>query len=83
MSYGPDEPDITYVPQAYEEHLYDTGEINLSYATTGNPDNPAILLIPHQSESWWGFEAAMAMLADNFQVFAVSLRGQGRSSRTP
>jgi pimeloyl-ACP methyl ester carboxylesterase len=41
------------------------------------------LLIPGQTESWWGYEAAMPLLADRFQVFAVDLRGQGRSTRTP
>ena len=44
---------------------------------------PALLLIPGQTESWWGYEAAMPLLAEHFQVFAVDLRGQGRSTRTP
>jgi pimeloyl-ACP methyl ester carboxylesterase len=55
----------------------------MNYATAGSPDNPALLLIPGQTESWWGFERAMALLKADFQVFAVDLRGQGRSSRTP
>jgi len=41
------------------------------------------LLIPGQTESWWGYEAAMGLLQEHFQAFAVDLRGQGRSSRTP
>ena len=41
------------------------------------------LLIPGQTESWWGYEQAMPLLAERFQVFAVDLRGQGRSTRTP
>ena len=45
--------------------------------------SPPLLLIPGQSESWWGYEAAMGLLADHFHVHAVDLRGQGRSSRTP
>ena len=44
---------------------------------------PALLLIPGQTESWWGYEEAMPRLAEHFQVFAVDLRGQGRSTRTP
>ena len=44
---------------------------------------PALLLVPGQTESWWGYEAAMEILKDSFQVFAVDLRGQGRSGRTP
>ncbi|MGE0598841.1 MAG: alpha/beta fold hydrolase [Dehalococcoidia bacterium] len=81
--YGPDNPDITYVPHAYEERLCDLGEVQMNYATTGDPSNPPLLLIPGQTESWWGYEAAMPLLAERFQVFAVDVRGQGRSTRTP
>jgi pimeloyl-ACP methyl ester carboxylesterase len=42
-----------------------------------------LLLIPGQTESWWGYEKAMGLLQEHFQIFAVDLRGQGRSSRTP
>jgi pimeloyl-ACP methyl ester carboxylesterase len=81
--YGPENPDITYIPHKYDEHLFDTGDAVINYATTGSPDKPAIVLIPGQTESWWGYEKAMGILSDYFQVFAVDLRGQGRSSRTP
>jgi len=81
--YGPENPEVTYVPHQYEEQLFDTGEVLLNYACVGTSAQPALLLIPGQTESWWGYEAAMARLAPYFQVFAVDLRGQGRSSRTP
>ena len=55
----------------------------MNYATVGDASSPALLLIPGQTESWWGYEAAMPLLAEHFQVFAVDLRGQGRSTRTP
>jgi pimeloyl-ACP methyl ester carboxylesterase len=42
-----------------------------------------LLLIPGQTESWWGYEKAMPRLAEHVLAFAVDLRGQGRSSRTP
>jgi pimeloyl-ACP methyl ester carboxylesterase len=71
------------VPHAYSEHTFDTGEVLLNYAVTGDADKPALLLIPGQTESWWGYEKAMPLLSEHFQVFAVDLRGQGRSSRTP
>lgn len=54
MRYGPDNPEITYVEHAYPEHLFDTGEVRLNYATTGSADRPALLLVPAQTESWWG-----------------------------
>jgi pimeloyl-ACP methyl ester carboxylesterase len=72
-----------FVPHAYAEHSVDLGEVVMNYATTGSPDKPALLLIPGQTESWWGFEKAMALLESDFQVYAVDLRGQGRSTWTP
>jgi len=81
--YGPHNPDETYVPHKFPEQLFDTGELTLNYATAGDASKPALLLIPGQTESWWGYEAAMELLKDRFQLFAVDLRGQGRSGRTP
>ena len=73
----------TFVPHAYPEQTVDLGEVRMNYAVAGDPSQPALLLIPGQTESWWGYEAAMPLLAEHFQVFAVDLRGQGRSTRTP
>ena len=81
--FGPENPDITYIPHKYSEHLFNTGDAVINYAATGSPDKPAIVLIPGQTESWWGYEKAMGILENHFQAFAVDLRGQGRSSRTP
>ena len=81
--YGPHAPDVTYVDHAFPEQLVDLGEVTLNYATAGDRSCPALLLIPGQTESWWGYEAAMPRLAERFEVFAVDLRGQGRSTRTP
>jgi pimeloyl-ACP methyl ester carboxylesterase len=73
----------SFVKHAYDEHAVDLGEVVMNYAETGSPSNPALLLIPGQTESWWGYEKAMALLESDFHVFAVDLRGQGRSSWTP
>ncbi len=81
--YGPDNAGETYVPHDFAEQLVDLGEIQMNYATAGGAGSPALLLIPGQTESWWGYEAAMPRLAEHFEVFAVDLRGQGRSTRTP
>jgi pimeloyl-ACP methyl ester carboxylesterase len=81
--YGPHVPDKTYIPHAYREELFDTGEVMMNYAVAGSDQQPALVLIPGQTESWWGYEAAMELLKEHFQVYAVDLRGQGRSSRTP
>jgi len=82
-AFGPEQPDATYVAHAFPEKLCDTGEVRLNYAVAGTPDKPALLLIPGQTESWWGYEAALPLLAEHFQAYAVDLRGQGRSTRTP
>lgn len=72
-----------FVGHAYPEQRVDLGEIHMNYATTGASSRQALLLIPAQTESWWGYEKAMAHLGEHFQVFAVDLRGQGRTNRTP
>src|SRR5450755_324109 len=71
------------VSHAYPEQTINLGEVTMNYAVSGSSDKPALLLIPGQTESWWGFETAMAILDKEFQVFAVDLRGQGRSTWTP
>jgi pimeloyl-ACP methyl ester carboxylesterase len=72
-----------FVPHAFEELSIDLGEVSMNYAVAGSDQHPALLLIPGQTESWWGYEAALKLLQDSFQVFAVDLRGQGRSTWTP
>ena len=73
----------TFVPHRFQENLADLGEIRMNYATVGAAELPALLLIPGQTESWWGYEEALALLSENFQAYAVDLRGQGRSTWTP
>lgn len=77
-----DHADI-FVPHSRHEQTIHLGEIRLNYTVSGSPDKPALLLIPAQTESWWGYEAAMTLLAEHYQVYAVDLRGQGRSTWTP
>lgn len=72
-----------FVPHGYPEKTADLGEITMNYVVAGSPSKPALLLIPGQTESWWGYEAAIGILAADFQVYAVDLRGQGRSTWTP
>jgi pimeloyl-ACP methyl ester carboxylesterase len=72
-----------FVKHAYQEHTVNLGEVVMNYVVSGRETNPALLLIPGQTESWWGFEKAIALLDKDFQVFAVDLRGQGRSTWTP
>jgi len=82
-AFGPHAPDATYVDHGQEELLFDTGEVTLNFVVAGSPELPPLLLIPGQTESWWGYAKALPMLAERFRVHAVDLRGQGRSTRTP
>lgn len=72
-----------FIAHAFQEQLVDLGEIRMNYASVGEPGRPPLLLVPAQTESWWGYEQAMPLLAEHFQVYAVDLRGQGRSTQTP
>lgn len=72
-----------YVPHAYPEKQADLGEIRMNYAEAGSPSKPALLLIPEQTGSWWTYEKSMRLLEKDFHIFAVDLRGQGRTSWTP
>jgi pimeloyl-ACP methyl ester carboxylesterase len=81
--YGPHNPEETYLAHDIAESVIDLGEVQMNYATSGDAASPALLLIPGQTESWWGYEAVMPLLTDHFQLYAVDLRGQGRSTRTP
>jgi pimeloyl-ACP methyl ester carboxylesterase len=82
-AFGPHAAAATYIGHSVPEQFYNTGEVHLNYVTVGDASHPAILLIPGQTESWWGYEPALPLLAEHFHAFAVDLRGQGRSSRTP
>ena len=73
----------TYVAHAFPERLVDLGEVHMNCVTVGDVSKPALLLVPGQTESWWGYEKALPLLAEHFHAFAVDLRGQGRSTRTP
>ncbi|MDD9943603.1 MAG: alpha/beta hydrolase [Myxococcales bacterium] len=82
-AFGPHAPARTYVEHAHKERRFDAGEVELNHVVLGRHDKPALLLIPGQTESWWGYEKALPLLSEHFQCYAVDLRGQGRSTRTP
>jgi pimeloyl-ACP methyl ester carboxylesterase len=82
MAGSPADRDI-FVPHAFPEKQIDLGEISMNYAEAGLRENPALLLLPEQTGSWWSYEPSIGMLAESFHVFAVDLRGQGRSNWTP
>ncbi|GAB2512535.1 alpha/beta fold hydrolase [Nocardia heshunensis] len=73
----------TFVPHAFTEHVVDLGEVRMNYVVEGDPNSPALLLVPGNGDSWWTYEEAIRLLSPDFQVYAVDVRGHGRSSWTP
>jgi hypothetical protein len=73
--FGPHAPEETYLDHGHDEQLYDTGEAEINYVTVGDAALPALLLIPGQTESWWGYEEALGLLGGHVQAFAEDLRG--------
>ncbi|KAL2201660.1 hydrolase [Sarocladium strictum] len=72
-----------FTTHRFPETIVDLGEIRMNYAVAGSSDKPALLLVPGQTLSWWSYETVMGHLSSSYQVYAVDLRGQGRSTWTP
>ncbi len=66
----------------FSELQFDTGEIKMNYARGPNT-GPALVLIPGQSASWENFSKVLIPLARRFEIFAVDIRGHGKSGWTP
>lgn len=73
----------TFVEHSLPERTVDLGEVRMNYAAAGDPGATPLVLIPGQSNSWWSYEKAIPALAERFRVYALDLRGQGRSTWTP
>lgn len=66
----------------FSEKTYDTGEVRLNYIA--GPDNgPALLLIPAQMGTWESYKKVLIPLSKKFHVYAMDIRGHGKSSWTP
>lgn len=62
------------------EKFFDTGEVVLNYAE--GPDNGPPLLLIHGFPRWWkDFQPIIPELSKNYHVFALDLRGHGKSGR--
>ncbi|UCE11716.1 MAG: alpha/beta fold hydrolase [Candidatus Thorarchaeota archaeon] len=62
----------------FTEQFLDTGELKIHYRV--GPDNdPPLVLIPGQGGDWKNYEKVLEPLSGNFQVYAVDVRGHGKS----
>jgi pimeloyl-ACP methyl ester carboxylesterase len=65
----------------FEERRFCTGEVELNYV--GGPEHgPALVLVPAQMGTWESYQKVLLPLSQKFQVFAVDIRGHGKSSWT-
>lgn len=61
-----------------EEKQFDTGEIAINYAVGPN-NGPPLVLIPGQGADWTNYKKCLPFLIDEFHVYAVDVRGHGKS----
>lgn len=65
----------------FTERQFNTGEINLNYVVGPN-HGPALVLIPAQMANWESYQKVLLPLSQEFQIFAVDIRGHGKSDWT-
>lgn len=66
----------------FSEKTYDTGKVRLNYVV--GPDNgPSLLLIPAQMGMWESYKKVLIPLSKKFQIYAIDIRGHGKSTWTP
>lgn len=68
--------------RGFTEKYFHTGDVILNYVA-GPANGPPLLFIHGQTVTWEEYTLIMPILADRFQVYAVTLRGHGKSSWTP
>jgi len=64
------------------ERFFHAGEVRINYVV-GPANGRPIVFIPAQGMTWEEYILLLPMLAPDFQVFAISLPGHGKSSWTP
>ena len=70
------------VNAGFSEKTYDTGSVKLNYVV-GPKNGPSLLLIPAQMGMWESYKKVLLPLSKIFQVYAIDVRGHGKSSWTP
>jgi pimeloyl-ACP methyl ester carboxylesterase len=72
----------TIVAAGFKERRYDTGNITINYVEGPNNGTP-LVLIPAQMGIWESYYKVLPELSRHFQVYAIDVRGHGKSSWTP
>jgi len=67
---------------AFRERHFDSTEAIISYVQ-GPPNGAPVVLLHGVSSRWQPFQPLLPVLAEKYPVYALDLRGHGRSSHTP
>lgn len=59
-----------------------TGKVDINYVVGPN-NGPALVLIPGQALSWESYLPSLPALSEKFTVYALDVRGHGKSGWTP
>jgi pimeloyl-ACP methyl ester carboxylesterase len=66
----------------FEERRFDAGDALINYVV--GPDNgPPLVLVPAQTGMWESYQRVLPLLSKRFRVYAIDVRGHGKSSWTP
>lgn len=68
-----------YPPDMVDQRSVHVGEVRLAYQTSGPPDAPPLVLLHALGEDATDWEAVVPALARSRRVYALDLRGHGRS----
>jgi pimeloyl-ACP methyl ester carboxylesterase len=66
----------------FVELQHRTGDVSLNYAR-GPRNGPPLVLIAGQTIPWQSYQRVLPQLSHHFWVFAVDIRGHGKSTWTP
>jgi pimeloyl-ACP methyl ester carboxylesterase len=65
----------------FEEKRFNTGEIEINYVD-GPPNGASLVLIPGQGIDWKTYKEVLPLLSEIYHVYAVDVRGHGKSDWT-
>jgi pimeloyl-ACP methyl ester carboxylesterase len=66
----------------FVEKLFDTGTVRINYVV-GPSNGPPLVLIPAQVGTWHSYQRVLSDLSASFHVYAIDVRGHGKSTWTP
>jgi pimeloyl-ACP methyl ester carboxylesterase len=66
-----------------QEKSFDTGKVKINYLDYGKPSGTPLIMLPGGSWSWQEYISLIPSLAENYRIYAMDARGNGRSGWVP